>query len=152
MIKSIIERKPDLLPLILRISLGIVFIPKGFELVLNYHDSLDWLTTGALGLPAYFAYAVIVIEFYGALFLVVGLSSRIMAASIGLLVIGTIPYHIFSGLSIDWVGETVGYGLEFQLLIVGIIAVLMITGSGKLSLDHFINRFLCQNQIKECQA
>ncbi|MEL7004825.1 MAG: DoxX family protein [Bacteroidota bacterium] len=144
MIRSIIEKKPDLLPLILRISLGIVFIPKGFDLVMNYYDSLDWLTTGSLNLPIYLAYAVIFIEFYASLFLILGLSSRIMAASIGLLVLGAIPYHFFSGLSIDWIGQTVGVGLEFHLIVIGMIIVLMITGSGKLSLDHFIGRFLAK--------
>ncbi|MEM9327999.1 MAG: DoxX family protein [Bacteroidota bacterium] len=135
-----IKSNTDYLPLLLRVSLGWVLIPQGFNMMMNYYDSLNWIG-GALHLPLFLAYLVIVIEFYASLFLIVGLGGRIMAGAIALVVLAAIPYHFFSESSTDWTGQTIGQGIELHLLMVGTAIALMVTGSGKLSLDRAIQRF-----------
>jgi len=150
MLRKLIKDRSSLLPLILRITLGLILIPQGFHLIINYYDSLDWLMKGTFQLPFLVAYAIIVIEFYGGIFLIAGLSGRLTAGAIGLLVIAAISYHSIPGLSTDLLGQTIGQGIEFHLLVLAITLVLIITGSGKVSLDHIINRVICQNTLKKC--
>ena len=128
--------------LIVRLTLGIVIFPHGAQKLLGwfggygYSGTMGFLT-GMAHLPWILALLVILIEFFGALFLVFGFLTRL--AAFGMLVnfIGIIyTSHLKSGFFMNWANTPgVGQGYEYHLLVIGISLALLIAGGGKASVD-----------------
>lgn len=129
--------------LILRITLGGILFPHGAQKVFGWFGGpgftkeMDHLTHSA-GLPAFIAILVILIEFLGALLLLCGWYTRLTAAIVAILFIGIIvKVHAGMGFFMNWFGSLPAgvEGFEYHLLVIGICAALMATGSGKYALD-----------------
>lgn len=141
MIKSLLRTNNDVAPLILRVLLGAVFIPHGAQKVLGWFGGHGFegtmgYFTGALGIPALFAFLAIAAEFAGALALIAGFFTRAAAAGIAAVMAVAMTMHAQHGFFMNWSGAQKGEGIEFHLLAAGIAVVVMIVGGGKFSLDR----------------
>jgi putative oxidoreductase len=131
---------------ILRVVLGIILFPHGAQKLLGWFGGYDFngtmgFLTGAAGLPWIIAFLVIAIEFFGALALIFGFATRIVAAGIISLFTGIIlTSHLTNGFFMNWSGNLKGEGYEFHLLIIGIAIALLVSGAGKWSVDHLLQR------------
>lgn len=135
-------------PTILRITLGIVLFPHGAQKMLGwfagpgfagemYHLTVD------LGLSWIIALLVILIEFFGALFILAGGLTRINAFAIFVLFVGIIfTAHLEHGFFMNWFGEMPAgqEGFEYHLLVLGMAAALFLSGGGKYALDSLLIR------------
>ena len=133
-------------PVALRLALAVVMFPHGAQKMLGWFGgygfsaSMDFLT-GQEGLPAIIAFLVIFAEFFGPIGLLVGLWSRLAAFGIGAVMVGAIvTVHGQFGFFMNWAGTQAGEGIEYHLLVLGIVAALIIQGSGALSLDRWLTR------------
>jgi len=138
------DRSPG--PVALRLTLAVVMIPHGAQKMLGWFGghgfsaSMGFLT-GQAGLPAVIAFLVIVAEFFGPIGLVLGLWSRLAAFGIGAVMVGAIAtVHGRFGFFMNWAGTQAGEGIEYHLLVLGIVAALILQGSGALSLDRLLSR------------
>jgi len=131
---------------ILRITLGIVLFPHGAQKMLGWFGGYGFngtmgFLTGAAGLPWILAFLVIAIEFFGALALIVGFATRIVAVGIISLFAGIIfTSHLQNGFFMNWAGSQQGEGFEYHLLIIGMAIALLVNGAGKWSIDHALQR------------
>jgi putative oxidoreductase len=141
---KLLETDADIGTLVLRLTLAVVFFPHGAQKVLGWFGGpgfageLDILT-GMVGLPAPVAVLVILIEFFGAIALAVGLLGRLAALGIAAVMAGAVlTVHLQMGFFMNWFGEMPAgvEGFEYHLLAIGISVVLMIKGSGAFSLDR----------------
>src|SRR3954464_12628114 len=113
--------------LIVRLTLGIVIFPHGVQKLLGrlggfgFEGTMGFLT-GSAGLPWIIALLVILIEFFGALFLIAGFVPRLAAIGvIGNFLGVVITSHINNGFFMNWSGEAnKGEGLEFFILLFGL--------------------------------
>ena len=97
--------------------------------------------TGAAGLPWIIAFLVIAIEFFGALALIFGFATRIVAVGIIALFAGIVfTSHFENGFFMNWAGNLKGEGYEYHLLIIGMAIALLVSGAGKWSIDHALQR------------
>jgi putative oxidoreductase len=128
--------------LIVRLTLGIVIFPHGAQKLLGWFGGYGFngtmgFLTGMAHLPWILALLVILIEFFGALFLIFGFATRL--AAFGMLVnfIGiVVTSHLKNGFFMNWSNTPgVGQGFEYHLLVIGISLALLIAGGGKASLD-----------------
>lgn|GEM_PF-2971056 len=126
--------------LIPRLLPGILIFPHGFQLVYNYHDSIDWLTGNEIGLPIILAYCVIIVQFYSVLFLIFGLASRYQAISVLLLTLGSLPYYFSGSIDVDLMGQNTGNGLIFYVPLFISCIIIITKGGGKFSTDSFLIR------------
>ena len=140
----LVETGDDAGPAILRLTLALVFFPHGAQKLLGwfggagFSGTMDYFT-GALGLPAVIALLVILIEFFGPLALAAGFLTRAAALGIGAVMVGAIAtQHWQHGFFMNWTGQQAGEGFEFHLLVLGIVLVLLLKGSGALSLDRIL--------------
>jgi putative oxidoreductase len=106
----------------------------GFTGTMNYF-------TETVHLPWIIGFLVIIIEFFGSLFLLLGIASRIWATLLVFLMIGIIfNTHIDNGFFINWSGNNKGEGYEYHLLVIGLSIAILLNGSGKFSLDRLLVR------------
>jgi putative oxidoreductase len=146
MLKKIIQTNSDTSILILRVLLGIVFLPHGLQKVFGsfggygYTGTMGYFT-GTLGIPALFAFLAIAAEFLGSLGLITGLFTRIAAFGIGIEIsVAALMLHVKNGFFMNWFGNQKGEGFEYHILVVAIAAALVIKGGGKWSLDRVLVR------------
>lgn len=141
MIKKILNTESNWGALVARLALGIVLFPHGAQKMLGWFGGYGFTATinaftDQMNLPWLVAFAVICIEFFGSIFLILGFASRLWSLAIGGLFIGIIfTTHLEHGFFMNWYGNQTGEGYEYALLIVGIALVVLINGSGKHALD-----------------
>ncbi len=130
--------------LVLRLVLAVVIFPHGAQKLLGWFGgpgfggTMSYLTETS-GVPAFIAFLVIVIEFFGAIGLAIGLLGRVAAAGVAAVMIGAaLTSHLQFGFFMNWAGNQAGEGFEFHLLAMGIALAVMIKGSGALSIDGII--------------
>jgi putative oxidoreductase len=129
---------------IVRLVLGLTFFMHGAQKMLGwfggygFHGSMGFFTQ-QLGIPAPLAFLAICAEFFGGLGLLVGLLSRI--AALGIIVnmlVAIATVHHVNGFFMNWTGQQKGEGFEFHLLAIALAIVVLIKGSGAVSIDRAI--------------
>lgn len=139
--------------LIARLALGIVVFPHGAQKLLGWFGGYGFegtmgFLTGAAGLPWIVALLVILIEFFGAVFLIAGFATRLAALCIiGTFVGVVLTSHLNSGFFMNWYKQpNTGEGLEYFILLFGLAIVSLIAGGGKASIDAVISNSLIKRQ------
>ena len=142
--KKIFQTNESSAATILRIVLGIVLFPHGAQKLLGwfggygYSGTMGFLT-GTAGLPWIIAFLVIMIEFFGALALILGFATRVVAVGVISLFTGIIfTSHLQNGFFMNWSGQLQGEGYEFHLLAIGMAVALLINGAGKWGVDSIL--------------
>lgn len=147
MFKPLFDTAQDSAPALARITLGGVLIAHGAQKLLGwfggygYSATMDYFVTQA-GLPAAVAFAVILVESFGSLALLLGLGGRFAAAGVLALMGGAVVKggHWDVGFFMNWFGNQRGEGFEFHLLAMGLAAIVLVKGSGAFSLDRILVR------------
>ncbi len=130
--------------MILRVLLGVVFLPHGMQKLLGWFggygfDGTMGFFTGTLGIPAVLAFLAIIAEGLGSLGLLTGFLTRISAFGIGVnMVVAIILLHLQHGFYMNWSGKQAGEGYEFHLLVIAMSIALIIKGGGKWSVDRIV--------------
>lgn len=133
----------DAAPAVARLALGAVMFPHGAQHALGWFGgygfagTFGWMTR-TLGFPAPLAALAIVIELCAPVALVVGAGGRLAAAGIVAVMLGAISTHVANGFFMNWFGARPAgvEGFEYHLLVIALGAVVIIKGSGALSLDR----------------
>jgi putative oxidoreductase len=134
-------------PVIARLELGLIMFPHGAQHALGWFGGYGFTGTHAwmtktLGFPAPLAALAIVIELVAPLALVLGLGSRLAAAGLFGLMLGAASTHVANGFFMNWFGGLPAgtEGFEYHLLVLALAAVIVVKGSGALSLDRRLAR------------
>ena len=144
---KIFDTDNDWTGLVTRLSIGLILFPHGAQQMLGifvgygFSGTMGFLTTG-VGLPFILALLVILIEFFGSLFLIFGFLTRISAFGMIALFIGVVfTSHINNGFFMNWGMEAgKGEGLEYFILLFGLAVISLIAGGGKASIDAAISK------------
>jgi putative oxidoreductase len=128
--------------LIARVALGITIFPHGAQKLLGwfggygFSGTMGYLTT-QVHLPYVIALLVILIEFFGSLFLIFGFLTRVAAVGIIGQFIGVVLVaQGGNGFFMNW-NQAAGKseGLEYFILLFGLAIISLILGGGKASID-----------------
>lgn len=142
--EKIFTTNNDWTGLVIRLTIGLILFPHGAQKMLGAFGGYGFSSTmgfftNTMNLPSIIAFMVIVIEFFGALSLIIGFAGRIWSALTIALFIGIIfSSHVEHGFFMNWFGNQQGEGFEFHLLMIGLAIATFINGSGKYSVDGFI--------------
>ena len=132
-------------PLILRLSLGAIFIAHGGQSLFGWWGgsglaaSMDVLKT-SLRIPAYLILISILTEFFGGIAVLCGLLTRIAAVGLGIdMFVAITKVHAVNGFFLNWNGVPgQGHGYEFSLALLAMSLAVALTGPGRLALDHIL--------------
>jgi len=120
--------KPDFGAFILRIALGSVLLVHSVYLklvVFTLPGTADFFTS--IGLPAFLAYIVFLIEVIAGVALILGLKTRFFAASVIPVLLGATWVHWSNG----WLFTNTGGGWEFPLFLTVAAVAQFSLGDGK---------------------
>lgn len=136
-----------------RITAAFILFPHGAQKLLGwfggygYTGTMDFFTH-VKHIPYIVGLLVILIEFFGPVFLLFGIGTRLIALAMianmtGIILSSHTPYGFF----MNWSGNQQGEGFEYHLLFIGLASVLLIGGGGKFSMDALIAGKFKQNQL-----
>lgn len=117
---------------VLRLSLGIMFLAHGLLKVLVFGPAGTAGFFGSVGLPGALAYLTIVAEVGGGLALIAGAYTRLVAAALIPVLVGSIVFvHGDKG----WVFSNEGGGWEYPLFLIAASLAQILLGSGAHGVD-----------------
>jgi putative oxidoreductase len=131
-------------PLILRLTLALVFFPHGAQKVLGWFGGYGFtgtmgFFTAKMGLPYVVALLPVLTEFLAPFALVAGFCTRIAALATGVnMIVAVLMVHLANGFFMNWTGAQKGEGFEYHLLVIGLAAALIVQGAGRWSVDQAI--------------
>jgi putative oxidoreductase len=149
MLRSLFTTRSDFGTLAGRFALGAIMLPHGFQHALGlfggygFRGTLGWMT-GTLGFPALLAALAIATELLAPFALIAGVGGRVASLGIIGIMAGAITTHAPNGFFMNWFGALPAgtEGFEYHLLAIGLGAVVVLNGSGALSVDRWLtNRF-----------
>ncbi len=146
MFRRLISTSDDYAVTLARLILGVVFFAHGAQKMLGWFGGYGF--TGTMGfftqtmhIPAPLAFLAICAEFFGGLGLIVGLLGRVAAFGITMnMLVAIFTVHIHNGFFANWSGQQKGEGIEYHLLAIALALVVMIKGSGALSVDRALSK------------
>jgi len=120
-------------------------LPHGLQHALGlfggygFSGTLGWMTT-TLGFPAPLAALAIATELVAPFALLAGLGGRLASIGIIGIMVGAITTHVPNGFFMNWFAQLPAgtEGFEYHLLAVGLGAVVVLNGSGVLSVDRWL--------------
>lgn len=128
-------RNADYAALLLRLSLGFLFLAHGLLLkVLTFGIAGTVGYFQSIGFPGYFAYLVMLGEIGGGLALILGVYTRTIALLLLPIMIGATLQHTGNG----WVFSGKGGGWEFPALWTVLLIVQALLGDGALAWRPFV--------------
>ena len=146
LVQSIIGTPNDPVATVARLALGIMILPHGMQKLFGAFGGFGFegtmgFFTGQLGIPYVFALLAIVAEFFGGLGLISGLLGRVAALGVGFtMLVAALTQHLPNGFFMNWGGQQKGEGIEFFILAIALAIVVIVRGSGALSVDRALTR------------
>ncbi len=143
---KLLETSESYAPLILRVVLGFVVLMHGMQKSLGWFGGFGFsktmlFFTESVGLPWIMGFSVIVLETLGAIALIIGLGTRVVAFCYILLPLGMIfTTHLKNGFFMNWFGTLKGEGYEYFILWIGMALALLILGGGKYAIDKIFTK------------
>lgn len=124
-----------------RLTLGICMLPHGIQKLQNFSYMMKTFSED-MGIPAPFAFLVILAESFGALGLILGVISRFCAFGIGLTMAGAIlMVHGKNGfMMLGQPPDPNKVGYEYNLALLGLSVAVMFMGSGAFSFDRWLTK------------
>ena len=139
---KIFETTGSYAPLILRVILGFVVLMHGMQKLFGSFGGLGFsktmlFFTESVGLPWIVGFLVILLETVGAVALITGTLTRVIAFFYIILPLGMIfTTHLKNGFFMNWFGTLKGEGYEYFILWIGMAIALFILGGGKYAIDQ----------------
>ena len=146
MIQKLLQTDTDFIWLFLRVIAGVIIFPYGIQKLLGWFDDLG----GGVGIretltnmhkkrvPTEIAWLIIIGQSFGSVALITGCFGRVAAAGNFIIFTGALFVHARDGWAINWTGKKKGEGIEYFVMLLAILMVIIIKGSGPVSIDAWL--------------
>jgi putative oxidoreductase len=88
--------------------------------------------------PRFVAWLVIVGQSIGSMALIAGFFGRVAAGGLFIIFTGALIVHLPEGWSLNWFGKKNGEGIEYFVLLLSLLLVVIVKGSGAMSIDLWV--------------
>ena len=86
------------------------------------------------------AWLTIIGQSFGSIALLAGFLGRIAAGGLFIIFTGALIVHLPDGWTVNWFGSKKGEGIEYFVLLLAVLLVIVLKGSGALSMDRWLTR------------
>ena len=123
----------NLLDLISRIFLSLVFLINGYSKITNIDGTIGWMEI--YGLPGFFIYPAILLEFIAPILLIIGYQVRLMSVALGLFCLATAIIFLR-----DFADPMTLTNFLKNVALAGGFFILAINGPKEFSIDYRISK------------
>ena len=123
----------NLVDLISRIFLALVFLLNGYSKITNIDGTIGWMEM--YGLPGFFIYPAILLEFIAPVLLIIGYQVRLMSVALGLFCLATALIFLR-----DFADPMTLTNFLKNVALAGGFFILAINGPKEFSIDHRISK------------
>jgi putative oxidoreductase len=142
MIEKLLHTDPDYAWTFLRIIAGLIIFPYGMQKLFPWFGgwgikkTLKQLTLKKI--PTFIAWLIIIGQSFGSIALVVGFLGRIAAGGLFIIFTGALIVHLPDGWAMNWFGEKKGEGIEYHVMLLSLLLIVIVRGSGAMSIDLWL--------------
>jgi putative oxidoreductase len=149
MIKALLQTDSDYVYTFLRIIAGIIVFPYGMQKLFGWFSAPGFGPRGikssleqfkAKKVPEFIAWLVIIGQSFGSIALISGFLGRIAAGGLFIIFTGALMSHLPDGWTLNWFGSKKGEGVEYFVLLLSFLLVIVLKGSGALSVDFWLTK------------
>jgi putative oxidoreductase len=149
MIKALLQTDSDYVYTFLRIIAGLIVFPYGMQKLFGWFSAPVFGPSGIKGsleqfkakkVPKFIAWLVIIGQSFGSIALISGFLGRIAAGGLFIIFTGALMVHLPDGWTLNWFGSKKGEGVEYFVLLLSLLLVIVLKGSGALSVDCWLTR------------
>ncbi|HLF52629.1 DoxX family protein [Flavobacterium sp.] len=145
-IDTILQTEADYVFTIIRVVAGIIIFPYGMQKLLGWFDDFG----GGVGInaslnsfkekriPLFLAWMVIIGQSIGSVMLIIGFMGRFAAICNFIIFTGALFNHLPDGWTVNWSGKKRGEGIEYFILLLTLLLIIAIKGSGAYSIDYWL--------------
>ena len=150
MIETLLQTDADYVCTFLRIVAGIIIFPYGMQKLLGWFDgvgikgTLEQMT--ARKIPKFVAWLIIIGQSLGSIALIFGFLGRVAAGGLFIIFMGVLIVHLPDGWSMNWFGKKNGEGIEYHVLLLSLLLIVIVRGSGAMSIDCWLSAILSENR------
>ena len=147
MIRQLLQTDDNYVYLFLRVVAGVIIFPYGMQKLLGWFNDFG----GGVGIkeslaqfkkkkvPQFLAWMVIIGQSLGSISLILGFSGRIAAVGNFIIFTGALVSHLPDGWVMNWTGKKKGEGIEYFVMLLSILFIIIIKGSGAMSIDRWLS-------------
>lgn len=143
---NILQTENDYVYLILRVVAGIIIFPYGMQKLFGWFDDLGggvgiketFLKMRAKNIPGFITWMIIIGQSLGSVALIVGFLGRVAAAGNFIIFLGALFVHLPEGWTLNWLKNKKGEGIEYFVLLLAILLIIILRGSGAFSVDYWL--------------
>jgi putative oxidoreductase len=153
MIERLLQTDTDYVCTFLRIVAGIIIFPYGMQKLLGWFDgvgiegTLEQMTVRKI--PKFIAWLIIIGQSLGSIALIFGFLGRIAAGGLFIIFTGALIVHLPDGWSMNWFGTKDGEGIEYHVLLLSLLLIIIVNGSGAMSIDSWLLGILSENRAAQ---
>jgi putative oxidoreductase len=142
MIEKLLHTDPDYAWTFLRIIAGLIVFPYGMQKLFPWFGgwgikkTLKQLTLKKI--PTFIAWLIIVGQSFGSIALLAGFLGRIAAGGLFIIFTGALIVHLPDGWTMNWFGEKKGEGIEYFVMLLSLLLIVIVRGSGAMSIDLWL--------------
>jgi putative oxidoreductase len=142
MIKTLLHTDADHVCTLLRVIAGIVIFPYGMQKLLGWFGGVGITGTlqqlAVMRIPKFVAWLVIIGQSFGSIALIAGFLGRIAAGGLFIIFAGALIVHLPDGWAMNWFGEKKGEGIEYHVMLLSLLLIVILKGSGAMSIDLWL--------------
>jgi len=153
MIEKLLQTDTDYVCTFLRIVAGIIIFPYGMQKLLGWfggvgiEGTLEQMTVRKI--PKFIAWLIIIGQSFGSIALIFGFLGRIAAGGLFIIFTGALIVHLPDGWSMNWFGTKEGEGIEYHVLLLSLLLIIIVNGSGAMSIDSWLLSVPSENRAAQ---
>ena len=136
----------DYVWLFLRMIAGVIIFPYGMQKLFGWFNDFG----GGVGIkgslarmrarkvPMALGWLIILGQSFGSVALIFGFMGRVAAGANLIIFTGALLVHVGDGWTLNWLGKKKGEGIEYFVLLLAVLLVIVVKGSGAVSVDWWI--------------
>jgi putative oxidoreductase len=142
MIRQLLQTDNDYIWLLLRVVAGVIIFPYGMQKLFGWNGGPG--IQGTLrqmkhrNIPLFIGWLIIIGQSFGSVALITGFLGRIAAAGNLIIFTAAMITHIPDGWMLNWFNTKKGEGIEYFVMLLPILLIVLIKGSGAWSVDFWL--------------